>query len=253
MAKSEESLESKETPPAEKPVGDEELDSAAQTTEEEEVKVEKKEVKKPEPEEEEDHKERSKLGRKVKYLEDTIQQQNERIEMLLNKLEKPPSPVEDEEVPEDVVRWNAALKRKEAAEQMKYSQGYLKSFWVEGKNDRESDPDLYDEIYKEMATNFNVRYSNDPSMDAAINYGKAARAVFKKQTASVKSRPNVKADKPQASTSLDVKSRSVPEPSEDMDLDPEAREFVKKIGMSKESIAEALKGETPSHLKASKR
>ena len=250
MAKSEESLESKETPPEEKPVGDEELDSAAQTTEEEEVKVEpKKETKKqPEPEEEEDHRERSKLGRKVKQLEDVIQQQNERMEMLMNKLEKPHSPVEEEDVPEDVAKWFAAYERKKGTEQQRYSQGYLKSFWVEGKNDRENDPELYDEIYKEMATNFNVRYSNDPSMDAAINYGKAARAVLKKQTASVKSKPNVKADKPQASTSLDVKSRSVPEPSEDEDLDPEAREFVKKIGMSRESVREALKGPGPAHL-----
>ena len=247
MAKSEESLESKETPPENKTVGDEELDSAIETKEE--VKEEtKKEVKKPEPEDEEEHRERSKLGRKVKQLEDIILQQNERMETLMSKLEKPAVDTE-EEVPEDVAKWFSAYEKKKMTEQNRYSQGYLKSFYMEGRKDREGNPELYDEVYSEMATNFNVRYSNDSSMDAALNYAKAKAAVLSKKTASPKLKPNIKGDRPQGSTSLDVKSRAEPEPSEDVELDDEAREFVKKIGMSQKSVKEALKGEAPAHLR----
>ncbi len=254
MGKSEESLESKETPPVE-PVGDEELDSAAQTTEEEVVKVEKKETKKIEPEDEEEHRERSKLGRKVKQLEDVIQQQNERMEMLMAKLETPAStnPYEDEILTEEDWKKYRAIRKKETEEQTKYSQGYIRNFYAEGKKDREGNPELYDEVYNEMAVNFNIRYSNDPSMDAALNYAKAKAAVLAKKTASPKLKPNLKGgDKPQASTNIDVKSRAAPEPSEEIELDDEAKEFVRKVGMKTESIREALKGEAPAHLSARK-
>jgi hypothetical protein len=174
--------------------------------------------------------------------------------MLLSKLETPYKPQEtfEEELTDEDIRKLSAYERKKMVEQQKYSQNYLRSFFMEGKNDREGDPELYDEIFNEMASNFNVRYSNDPAMDAAVNYGKAARAVFKKKTASTKPKPNVKAEKTAASTSLDVKSRAAPEPSEELELDDEAREFVRKVGMKTESVREALKGEAPAHLRARK-
>lgn len=246
MAKPEESLESKEIPP-EKPVGDKDLDSAIET-EEVEVKVERKEVKKPETEKEEEHRERSNLGRKVKQLEDVIQNQNERMETLMARLEKPTMETE-EDVPEDVVKWFSAYEKKKMTEQNRYSQGYLKSFYMEGRRDREGNPELYDEVYNEMAVNFNVRYTSDPSMDAALNYAKSKAAVLSKRTAPGKPKPNVKGEKPLAPTSIDVKSSAESELSADVELDDEAREFVKKIGMSQKSIKEALKGETPAHLR----
>ena len=263
-----ESLESKESV-ASKGVTDKELDSASEKKVEleQEIKEVKEELKETEVEVKEpseeltEQQERSRLGRRLKRLEERLGQFDEKIDTVLSRFDQIPrdkteTPNWEEPIgeglpevvttPQDVLKVLRADRKKEQDAQIKYEQFYAKKFRSFSKDD----PDNYDEVFKEMFDNFNEVRTGNPLIDAELNYAKAKAAVFAKKTANPKvPKPNVKGEKSTVSTNLSVESRETSTPKKIPELDEYAKEFMQKVGMSEESVAEALKGETPIHLR----
>ena len=185
----------------------------------------------------------TKLGRRVKGLETTLAEMNQKLDAFLSRSEAhDKEPVKENEdlpeivsTPEDVFKVNRFLKKKEQEEQKIYSSNYLNIFRSLGSRDQE----LYAEIYDEMIKNFNVRYSDDPQADARINYAEAKAALLSRKFAPLK--PNVKGKKSGIPTDLGVESREEPSSTEAIHLDDLAKDFVKSTGMKEESIRESLK------------
>jgi hypothetical protein len=229
-----------------------------------EAEVGEEEEVQPEPS---DNADRSKLGRKVKFMEDSlngikesIDDRMDRIEQMLTKNQQPEPYKEDFEDEDDE---EIILTKKEFKEQMQsfmteqqtqktdsqaqYEKGYLSTIKQLGAE--EESEDEFNAIYDEMMTNFNNKLSDNPEMDAERNWLKATKSVLKKQAAQpIKKENPLKGRKPKAplgkgSTDTVPKSASaVPE------LDDVAAEFIKKTGMSDELVADALNGEAPARL-----
>lgn len=209
---------------------------------------------KPEPE---DQRERSRLGREVKGLKDTVASLKEDLGAVLSKLDRlgPKREVisqgeDSEEIPEfiqtreDFLKANRALRRIEQKEQKKYEDVYVHKIRSLGSQN----PDVHKEIFDEMMANFNNVITGDPEYDADLNYTKAKAALLSKKIASAKPKPNVRGKETVPSTNLSVESREETRESSTPELDEFAEEFRKKTGMKDESIKAALAGETPVHL-----
>jgi len=237
-------------------VTDEVLDSAL-TEPEAELEAKEEKVEKVEPEEDKSEQRlRSWVGRKLKPIEEQLGAYGERLETILSRLEQTNTPqrytepeVEEPDVissSKDVEKIVARLKQREMTDQQKYELGYinqLKQF--AGRN-----PDLHAEIVQEMMTNFNVKHSNNPMLDARANYAEAKAAILSKKIATpAQAKPNVKGQKPATSTNISVESESTSKATPDVELDPEAQDFLNRIGAGKDWAKEALKGESPIHLR----
>ncbi len=204
----------------------------------EEEKKEVKEVKEPVPE---DHP--TKLGRRVKGLETTLAEMNQKLDAFLSRSEtrERETTKPDDELPEivstpqDVMRVNQFQKKKEQEEAKAFSRNYLNAFKSLGSGDSE----LYPEIYDEMIKNFDKRYSDDPVADARVNYAEAKVALLERKYAPKK--PNVRGKKSEIPTDLGIESRETPSSPEAVHLDDFAQDFAKSTGMKEESIREALK------------
>lgn len=145
-----------------------------------------------------DHKESSKLGRKLKGLESKFDQVLSRLDQLAKPSEKEPE-IEVPEVittPEDVrmvlQAEQAKLRQAQGAQaqaQQTYEQGYLKTLsTLEGENE-----DLHEEIMEIITENakrgsleFNRKFSDNPVADARINYAEAKASLLSKKLVSGK-------------------------------------------------------------------
>jgi len=196
------------------------------------------------------HEERSNLGRKVKKLEDTISELTDIIQELRASRQTVNAPQADMpeyiSTPDDVERVLTARERKQKEEQARYQGAYAKTFRGLGKN--ESD---YEEVFNEMFEHFNEVRTGDPEVDAELNYAKAKASLLSKKLAGPAKAPkaNVKGSKTEVSTNLSVESRADDTPGADVQLDEFAKEFVAKTKMNNESVKDALKSETPIHLR----
>lgn len=253
--------EEKET--ATEEVADEDLSKAwdqgvGEKTEEVKEPEEKKEEEKPEtetppeekpasesePEEVLDHKESSRLGRKVKGIEGTLQQ-------ILARLEQPQTKKEPEvevpdviTTPEDVEKVLQARESKTYQAKVQYEQNYLKQ--IDLLKAAKGNEDLHDEIVTEMMQNHNNMYDiRNPSADARVNYAEAKAAVLAKKIANpspkVAERKNVSEKSPvQPAASA---TRTAPKTFALPKLDDEAQSYVdylRKKGMTDEDIAKEL-------------
>ena len=194
----------------------------------------------------------TKLGRRVKGLETTLSEMNQKLDAFLSRSDSRDREREtvksNEELPEiistpeDVIKVNRYMKKKDQEEEVKdrenFSRNYLSSFKSLGSQKTE-DTELYPEIYDEMIKNFNVRYSDNPQADARVNYAEAKAALLSRKYAPKK--PNVKAGKGGIHTDLGIESRETSISSEAVHLDDLAQDFAKSTGMKEESIREALK------------
>ena len=216
--------------------------------EETKVTVKKEEI---EPEEQA---ERSRLGRRVKKLEDMLTDMGGKIDQLVSTPQRLTMQdsrntfVEEDDFPEiistreDFKKAYSAQKKNEEKERQNYETGYLRKLRELGGQN----PDLHKEVVDEMMANFNVRYSDNPDLDAKLNYAEAKAALFSKRTAPT--RPNVRGEKSQVSTNISVSTREEPSASAPLELDEHAKDFMRITGMKEDSAKEALKGETPMHL-----
>lgn len=198
-------------------------------------------------EEDEDHATKTRLGRKVKKLEEVMVTKSE-FNQLMTKLDTFMTRPSEQQVstplidmpeyvatPDDVEKVIQARENRIRSEQDTYQKAYVSTMVSMGQGN-----DTHDEIVKEMMTNFNVRRTGNPQIDAELNYAKAQAAVLSRQT--TKTVP-VKGDKPIGTgvthgvTNTQTKV-TLPK------LTPEAENFVsymKRQGMSDESISEALR------------
>jgi hypothetical protein len=237
----------KEKAVTEQSVTDAQLDSAYQETEQklEEKKDELRDTKEELKDKDLDQKERSALGRKVKRLEDSI---DEIKNLILESRKAPTQETREDDIPEYDRQTYLRLRKEEADADRKYQQVYLSNL----KNI--ADPENHEEIMEEMIKNFNIRRGdiNDPrswrpDLDSEINYTNAKMAVLSRRLGKVK--PNVRSERPASSTNISTASHSDRSATSEIELDDVAKEFVRKIGMKEESIKNALKGEAPIHLR----
>jgi len=111
------------------------------------------------------------------------------------------------------------------------------------------DADNYGEIYDEMMVNFNEKRTGNPVIDAEYNYSRAARSVLSKKLASAKPAPNVLTNTA-LPTGVSASSTSAPASNAaPVHLDPIAKEFAEKIGMSEEDQKAALDGDASMGVK----
>jgi len=241
-------------PVKEENVTDEALDSAL--TEEGEVKEEKVSEKVVEPEDDKSEQRlRSWVGRKLKPIEEQLGEYGNRLEAVLSRLEqagsyRPQQQVEEEPevvtTTKDVEKVLTRVRQREMTEQQKYELGYINQL----KQFAGVNKDLHAEIVQEMMTNFNVKHSTNPMLDARANYSEAKAALLSKKLATpAQPKPNVSGKKPVASTNISVESESSQRATPDVELDPEAQDFLTRIGADKNWAKEALKGESPIHLR----
>ena len=128
-----------------------------------------------------------------------------------------------------------ARERRIQADQETYQKAYVSTMVSIGNGNEQ-----HDEVVKEMMTNFNVHRTGNPQIDAELNYAKAQAAVLSR--GATKTVP-VKGDKPVAA-GVTVGSTNTQRKVTLPKLSAEAENFVaymRRQGMTDESIAEALK------------
>lgn len=188
------------------------------------------------------HGESSRLGRKVKRMEDTFAEALAKIEALTNAIgqsnisrpvEQTPN-VDDEmpeiiTTPEDVQKVIDIRDRQKTMAAQKEKTAYFGRF----ESHKSEDPDLYDEVYEEMLKNYNVKITGKPEIDADLNYLKAKNAVFsRKLTAVSKPKPNSLGKTPPPAN---VPSSS-PVSSKVVNLTPAEQEAANVFGFNEEEL-----------------
>src|SRR3972149_3260591 len=193
----------------------------------------------------EDHAEKTRLGRKVKKLEEGMVTKAE-FSQLKNNLDsfmtKPAEQVKAEQfdmpeyvaTPDDVEKVIQVREARQRNEQETYQKAYV-SQMVSMSTGNEQ----HDEVVKEMMANFNIRRTGNPQIDAELNYAKAQAAVLSR--GATKTVP-VKGEKP-AAAGVTVGNTNTQRKVTLPKLSAEAESFAAYMirnGMSEESIAEAL-------------
>jgi hypothetical protein len=287
------------TPVADKTVTDADLSSAwdSQQTQEQTEKVETKEEPKEEvqeekqeaapkesqepeelPEEPADNAERSRLGRRLKQMEETQKQLLDEIKSLIGGQPQQP---QQQQVPENVTyddrfvqtQIDAAVERGEIPATIvtpqdqlvvnrfigglqqqignQYARQYLGTL-TSPKLKGDTPDDIHAEVVTELQrveSPFNLRRYNNPALDAQMNYLEAKNAIllkkFTEKPESVfKGKPK---DAPATGTSVSTRTAAV---NNDLpELDAASQDFIKRTGMSPESVRNALKNEMPYYLR----
>jgi len=290
-------------PVAEKTVTDADLSSAfdaAQQTEPEvqtEVKTEaepkgeehQEDHQEPDalPEEPADNAERSRLGRRLKQMEDFNKQILDELKSL--KGGQPQQPVQQQiqesatydrnyvdsqvnslmeaaigrgELPSTIVTpqdqyvvnkfmANAEYQISQEAER-KFVNGYVSTLQSPGlKGDTPDDlhAEIIAELYRDESP-FNKKRLANPQGDAYLNYMEAKTAILQKKLSENKPK-NVFKGKPENSpaTGTSVNTRTATVENDLPALDAYSMDFIKKSGMSPESVKAALSKEMPFHLR----
>jgi len=223
---------------------EEELAAAAAAEEAEKVRLE-------EEQKAEEHKERSELGRKVKGIESRLDTElfavNDKLDQLLAKDVEDPEEDEDEiprsrkELDDYMDKKFQARERASKDTDTKYNTDYQTAI---GQFSEEED---YGEICKELEANFNIRKSDNGDVDGQLNYLKASKSFYKKKASGKDDKTN-----PLKGKDNDLPLGTPPGGDEEIDkeeampkLDAYAQDYMKKTGMSEESVKKAMKGELP--------
>ncbi len=193
---------------------------------------------------------RSRLGRKVQRYEQEMAEIKDMFKTFLevNQARQPvysPTEPEEDELPEfistpqDVEKILEARDKKKAKEeetkqqeQKVYESRYINTFF----SFAEDDPDHFDEIEEIMQSKFNIRHSNNPVVDARLNFLEARDVFYRKN----KVKPNVKGGNSSLATGFNIQTNT-PLVETSIKLSPLAEEFVRKTGMKEESVRAALK------------
>lgn len=193
--------------------------------------------KKPEKDEPDDNAERSRLGRKVKEQEQLLQT----ILLELQSLKKPAAePVEEEEDDEalaEEARLEKLLERiqqKKEAKKTSYESKYLATLHTITKDVDEAEHKAIVEI---MLSKYNKVITENPEVDAELNYRKAEADYLRSGVG--KRKAPLRGDKPPKVEIPESKKKGAE--ALDVELDDFAKEFVAKTKMSTDSIKKALK------------
>lgn len=288
MAEEQATMPHEESPVAEKTVTESDLSSA--WDKDQEPKVEQKEEPKVEevkeepkeevqevkeevqelPDEPADNTERSRLGRRLKTIE-------EKFDAFLSKLETPKQPPQENVTYDDLFiqrQMEAAVERGELPATIvtpqdqylvnrfvnniqaqignQYAVNYintLKSPQLKG----DTPDDIHAEVVAELQnveSPYNLKRYNNPKIDAQINYLEAKAHILQKKAmetapkSAFKGKPK---DSPPTGTS--VSTRTAPVEDDMPSLDEASLDFIKRSGMSMESVKTALKQDMPYYLR----
>lgn len=108
-------------------------------------------------------------------------------------------------------------------------------------------PDISQEVIDEMMAHFNVRHTGNPVVDSNLNFANAKASVLSKRLAQAKTAPEPGAFRSETGQATAVSSTTrVQPPKQDIPkLDEFAQDFIRRTGMSDESVKAALTGDTP--------
>ncbi len=208
----------------------------------------------------------SRLGRKIKGLEDSISTIADYVKEQRARESKPPAKGSDGDgeteyvaTAEDARRVYKRVKQEEREEVKKASKVFAEKYTEFGQSLIDEDEDLDEESRKavwDMMTApkapFNLRRGDpddpnswDPSRDAELNYARSKASLFSKKGKKAVNR----GERTGAAGDLSVSSRSSDTGPQDLELDEFAKDFVKRTGMKDDSVKSALKGDTPAHLR----
>lgn len=250
-----------------------------ETTEVRESEQETDQEPQPEPHEEPaDNVERSRLGRRLKTVE-------EKIDAFLARLEQQPATVPQTEatrVPDNVTYDDTYIQAQiEAAVEAgrlpatimtpqdqyqvnqfvtglqqyignQYAVRYLntlKTPTLKGDTPDDIHAEVIEELQK-VESPFNRRQYDNPTMDAKINYLEAKTSVLQKRLLSGKPTTVFKgkpAGTPPTGTSITTRTATAVDDLPNLDAD--SQDFIKRTGMSMDSVRAALKEPLPLHLR----
>jgi len=190
------------------------------------------------PKTQDDNAERSRLGRKVKYLEETItsltsqlETQTKLLQSLVERMSpKEPAKEDDEEevitTKKDVLRVLTEAEKKRMEEKARYENNYVKTFQSLLMQEEDG---VRSDIYKTWNDKYNAVFTGDPVRDAEIGYLKAKVDVLSRHT--YKGKEDTPAQ-PTKSSPSDYSKR--------YSLNPEAMELAQYFGLSDDDIKAAL-------------
>ena len=213
------------------------------------------------PEEPTDNAERSKLGRRLKGVEETIGRiasllEQQAQERQFQQFAPPPvqQPEPQEEIPEyittpaELERYLSYRDGQRQRAETAYQGNYLKSCHAMSR----LDPDLSQDIFNEMIANFNTKHTGNAVVDSQLNWAQAKSSVLAKKLAA-KANPEpsdrFQGTKTALPTGVSATTRTQPPKQTLPKLDEAAMEFIKSTGMSDESVRAALAGEMPINLR----
>lgn len=199
-------------------------------------------VPQPEPPREETSEDRSKLGRKVKNLEEqlktltrVIEEQKALIEQLALGKQKEPESTEEEEIPDvpttkdDVLKIIQYYEKKKMQDEAQKRQNYEKQYSTTLSTLLSAEePSIRDEIYRIWVAKYNRVFTNDPVVDAEKGFLLAKVEALQKLVTSKKSSPQYPTTGYHSSYSGYI------------ELSPEAERLAKYLGLSEEDIKEAM-------------
>jgi hypothetical protein len=195
-----------------------------------------------------EHKERSKLGRRISSFEQEIDGLKQTIAQLSSNLMRPDPysqnavgaavdapPVEYISTPEDLEKYEAWRNAKQERQRNAYANNYIHSI----KTMTYVNPELHSEIENELLTNVNAypTYSNysNPAGDAQQNYLKAENKLLKQRLVSSQTpKPNVRGGAP-APTGVSATTRMNTATKPSVKLDDYASKFIKSLGESEDA------------------
>ena len=187
------------------------------------------------------HGESSRLGRKVKRMEDTFAEAMAKLDALTEAIGKTSivaAPVEDEmpeiiATPDDVQKVIDIRDRQRAQQAQKEKTAYFNRF----KSHQSEDPELYADIYEEMLKNHNEKNTGRPEIDADINYLKAKNAIFSRKLAeAAKPKPNVLSKEPPPANV----PKAAPVVTKQINLSADEQAAANAFGFSEEDLQRIL-------------
>lgn len=234
------------------------------------------------PEEPADNAERSRLGRRMKTLEDTLSE----IKGLLKSGPQTAQPqaqqpaatqpeanmtfddsyiqrqidaaVEQGIIPATIMsptdQWkvNQFVGNVQAHMNRQYATNYVNTLQSAELKGATPD-DVHNEVVAELnrlESPFNLRRYDNPLVDARMNYLEAKAAILEKKMATTTPGNVFKGQKPGGpATGTNVTTRTATVAETPIQLDEAAQDFIKRTGMSDESVKTALKSDMPLHLR----
>lgn len=241
------------TEEASQQVTHDDLDRAAEETPEVETEVVAEEITEESVEtvddleakrKDEENAERSRLGRKVKGIEDRFESFEERLNRVLNKLETPREvEVDDDDpiiTPENLPRYMQKLEEQKGQQQKEYERKYASSF---AKIGSDADESTFNDVWEEMLANHNTIVTGNPDMDARLNYLSAENAILR----GAKPKNPVKGKG--SNVSVNIPEQMNEKAAKPVKFDAVAEEFMRRQGIDPEKAAAVIRSPAPAHLR----
>lgn len=197
----------------------------------------------------EDNSERSRLGRKVAHLYDTVETLTAQLDMMLSKQggssQANIEPDIDDDTPltkKEVMNLLSKSKQAEVESSKKYQSEYVKTVFELTK---ELDDETADKVINEMEKNYRSKYSDNAPFDAERNFYRAYTSTLK---GSKPSNPR-QGNPPNLPSGISGNDKGKVREVEIPDLDETAKDFIRRSGMTDEQIKEALTKPTPLYLR----